>query len=331
MGMHTLFPECLAKHSGTGSCTKGLKIYGRFCAKHKGQYEAGIIDIKGEKLRDFDVPSKKKFTKCLAKNAGTGPCTEHIGGRFCCKHWKQRAKGIIDFNGNKIRNLISRKGENYRKTFYGCIVNDSTCSRYYNGRFCTKHRGQCNKGIIDNNGKKLREIRKQYYLECVAKGAGTGDCSGKRKGRRFCSKHSSQYGTGIIDYDGKKLRGFMFKKPPRKPGSGSPFCVGRNSGTPCSKYKKGERFCRKHRTQYHTLHIIDYDGNQVRKPMTELKCGVPGCSRHGGFKRGLCQYHYVRIIAHNHFEDVHMSITENTMKVEKVGWNTKHKNIVEVL
>jgi hypothetical protein len=106
-----------------------------------------------------------KFTKCLAEKAGTGECSKRIGG----------------------------------------------------ARFCKKHSNQYFKGIIDENGKKLRDFNKpgmvSKYYSCLAKNAGTGKCN-ERKNGRFCKKHSSQYYEGIIDENGKKIRE---KKQPENP------------------------------------------------------------------------------------------------------------------
>jgi len=45
------YAECIAKDAGTGVC-HGKKT-GRFCKKHYHQFEHGIIDTYGNKIRDF--------------------------------------------------------------------------------------------------------------------------------------------------------------------------------------------------------------------------------------------------------------------------------------
>ena len=47
---------------------------------------------------------------------------------------------------------------------------------------------------------------KKQPEECVAKNAGTGECSRSMNGR-FCIKHRDQWHRGIIDGNGKSLRG----------------------------------------------------------------------------------------------------------------------------
>jgi len=78
------------------------------------------------------------------------------------------------------------------------------CGGEKTGRFCRKHWSQYYLGIIDFNGKKLRDVRLRFD-KCIAKNAGTGKCGGKKNGR-FCKKHWGQYEGGIIDINGKKLR-----------------------------------------------------------------------------------------------------------------------------
>jgi len=340
MSMTIRFKSCLARNSGAGPCTKGPKIYGRFCAKHKGQYESGLIDRNGKKLRDPTPRSLRRWRNykkpdCVAKNAGTGECSQTRAGRFCSKHRSQYDKRIIDWKGKKLRDLKPknwRKGKPGKKIFQGCVARrpDSPCGRYINGRFCQRHRAAYYRGEIDTQGNRLRNPKKGSHSQCVAKGKGEGECSNRRGRCRFCGKHQNQYHKGIIDYNGNVIRKLIKPVPPRKPGSGSPFCVGRNAGTgKCSRYKPGERFCRRHHAQYYVGHIIDYDGNKLRDPQTVEKCGIPECGSHAGYLSGLCQYHYIDIIVRGHYNKYPslMPTLDSTMPIEDIKWNNRRKDV----
>jgi len=250
------FHDCIAKDSGTGKCSK--RKSGRFCNKHLSQYNLGIIDRDGKKLRDKKV-ARIKFHDCIAKDSGTGKCSKRKGGsRFCTKHHGQYHLGIIDRDGNQLRLLRPNTGSS---KYDRCIAygKGTRCSKIRNGRFCNKHRGQYYKKIIDHDGNQLRDkkVARIKFDDCIAKDSGTGKCS-ERKGGRFCNKHLSQYNIGIIDRDGKKLRD-------KKVGSIKfDDCIAKNSGTgKCSNRRGGSRFCTKHWGQY-SLGIIDHDGKKLR-------------------------------------------------------------------
>jgi hypothetical protein len=331
MGMHVRYHECAAKNSFT-KCTPGTKRYGKFCAKHKNQYDVGIIDENGNKLRDFIVPSQKKFKECLAKNAGTGDCTK-LTGRFCCKHQKQYAKGIIDLEGHKLRDLdFSWKG---KRKYQGCVAEGKgyECGTYTKGRFCGFHQGQNNNGIIDKEGNLLRAPSRNVlkFKECLAKNAGTGPCSMDKKGR-FCSTHYTQFYSGIIDRNGNKIRDFRIidrngnKISPlgRRIQGGYVECSAKNAGTgECTDYVVGRRFCNRHHSQFHVLHIIDGNGNKIRDPQTMEKCGVPGCAEHAGHMSGLCHDHYIDIVTRGNFTN-YPSLNPTlsaTMPIKDVVWS----------
>jgi hypothetical protein len=191
--------ECMAKNAGTGKCSE--KLVGRFCTKHKNQYDKKIIDKNGEKLRDLRKWAVR-FPECIAKNSGTGVCNGGKNGRFCSLHYDHYRDGIIDKNGNKLRDL------NYGFEFPECIAKNAgtgKCTKHNCGRFCKRHYYQYSVGIIDHEGRKLKEPSHEKGLECLAVNAGTGICSGLRAGR-FCQRHYHQYKTGVIDTDGKKLK-----------------------------------------------------------------------------------------------------------------------------
>ena len=224
-----------------------------------------------------------KFLNCIAKDSGK--CSSIKNGRFCQTHWSQFHSGIIDKNGNKLRDL--KEG----KIFHVCMAKNSgtgKCSKKSHGRFCTLHASQYQAGIIDKNGDKLREFIGFKFLECLAKNSGTGICHGRKCGR-FCQYHSDQYYRGILDKSGRKLRGFYN-------GVEFPDCIAKNSGMgKCTKHTCG-RFCKRHYYQY-SIGVIDKNGKKLKEPSRErgLECaaknaGTGKCSkdRYGRF----CRRHY---------------------------------------
>jgi group I intron endonuclease len=194
------FKGCIV---GDGMCSS--RNSGRFCSTHWSQYYLGIIDINGVKIRD-SKRGKKRYTYCIARDAGTGACSGILRGRFCVKHYNQYRTGIIDREGNKVRDF--RSGPRYKK----CLAEHlGGCKGRKRGRFCQRHADQYYAGVIDKDGNKIRNLTYGLkFSECLAKDSGTGPCAGKKAGR-FCKRHHSQYVLGIIDRDGKKLREYRQK------------------------------------------------------------------------------------------------------------------------
>lgn len=311
------FTECLAKNTGTGKCSSPRR--GRFCGKHWVQYRRGIIDKNGRPLRKKrPMHPPVKYHGCVAANSGSGKCGKYTNGRFCGTHWAQYRRGIIDINGNKLRELFVLKNN---KECLAKNAGTGSCSKFIGGRFCKRHQNQYEKGIIDINGKKIRDFLPHKgpavrFKECLAKNAGTGKCTKNRDGR-FCSLHKSQYAAGIIDWDGKKLRDKIRSEPPHKVHFTK--CLG-GIGS-CSRYING-RFCAKHRGQYYRGEI-DENGKVLRPRV----CGIPECGEQlgGPNQWGLCRFHYDEIIRKEKYED-YPSLTptlKSTMPVVDIKWNRR--------
>jgi hypothetical protein len=314
------FAACLAENAGTGKCSKRAP-HEVFCSKHKNQYHRGIIDVKGNKIRDLLV-RRGAFNECLAKNAGTGACSTYIPGRrFCDKHRGQFVTGIINGDGIKIRNFKVSPPTHFEECV-GKNAGTGPCNhRHGRRRFCSRHEAQYKRGIIDIDGKKLRDPQhgiREYFEECLGKNAGTGQCTFRKGGARFCRKHWSQYNGGIIDHDGKKIRDL--KNNPGWFGG----CLAKNSGTgECYKYVGHRRFCLKHQSQY-VKGIIDINGNRLRKKSDEYTCSIPGCNRKAGKKFEYCKFHYYQIVIKGRFEMFPSLVTPPSkvaLKEEKRSWS----------
>lgn len=314
----------------------------------------------------------KKYFECIAKNAGTGKCSKYREGKFCGKHRAQFYATRIDENGNEIRNAFYVNDEKKRKEIYGwakkyfeCIAknkNSGKCSAYHNSRFCSRHRSQYYKGKIDWNGNSLREFHndgpKKKYFECIAKNAGTGECSKYREGK-FCRKHRAQFYAGRIDTHGKEIRENKKKKyfgciakhtsecstyingkfcrrhsMQRRDGiineNGQQIrplkfikgkfteCVAKKAGNDECANYKGGRFCKKHEMQYRLLKLIDINGKRLRIKRTEQMCGIVGCKEKAGGNLQYCKKHYKKIVKQGNFEDLKFTPKENSFKEPEI-------------
>ena len=287
-----VFTECIAKDAGTGPC--GSRQRGRFCIRHLHQYHVGIIDINGKKLSEFKRHCPRQYDECVGKNAGTGPCTKRVGKeRFCGRHGYQLSIGVIDYEGRKLKDPVIQP-------FEECLGKDAGTGACSPGRgkarFCPKHYAQHLLGVIDINGRKLRDLQSPpLYKECVAKNAGTGECTRRGPHARFCIRHTGQLQRGIIDRDGRKIRDL---KPVYTE------CIAKNAGTGCCSPMKGKsKFCGRHWGQYFKG-IIDRNGVKIRDfvhliPEKHKEClgknaGTGVCSKRVGNERFCvrhrCQY-----------------------------------------
>lgn len=145
------FPACIVK-----DCLS-IKNHGRFCSSHWSAYYLGVIDILGNKVRD-SKKGKQRYYECAAKKTGVGPCSNTLTGRFCTRHKNQYALGIIDYDGNKLRE-IKKGAVIYPECVAAKHAGASVCGGQKTGRFCKKHYGQYERGVIDRDGNKLRDLQ----------------------------------------------------------------------------------------------------------------------------------------------------------------------------
>lgn len=208
-------------------------------------------------------------------------------------------KMLVDHNVY-IRNiseqkLIDNQMKPPQKMFDQCLVKKMNplvqCSKNLNGRFCQTHWNWYRKGKIDLDGNIIVDLENTRikYFECIAKNAGTGECT-KRKSGRFCDKHANQFHVGIIDTYGNKIRDLQtrFKYT---------TCVAENSGSGKCHGRKNGKFCMYHYDQYRDG-ILDSDGNKLRELTYGLKfqeciaknAGTGECTKHSCGR--FCKRHY---------------------------------------
>ena len=110
----TPFTDCLAKGSKLVPCSKYQ--YGRFCPRHWYYVNRGHIDWKtGKDLLDktkvsvMELPRSLRPTYDHCHADHLSPCGGRRGkwSKFCARHKAQIGLGIIDNDGNKLRDMRS--------------------------------------------------------------------------------------------------------------------------------------------------------------------------------------------------------------------------------
>lgn len=92
----------------------------------------------------------------------------------------------------------------------GCKVSGCEAKHWGQG-FCQTHYAQYRRGILDEEGNQLRELRrvwKRPQSPCKQPG-----CDEPVRTRGWCNKHYLQFRNGIIDEEGKQLRDPKRRKP----------------------------------------------------------------------------------------------------------------------
>lgn len=263
------------------------------------------------------------FNGCIAKGAGTGACSSYKCGRFCNTHRSQYRTGRIDINGKEKRKKVF-----YRKkiSYHSCIAKGAgtgDCSASYRpgSRFCARHKYQKKVGLIDDNGKKLRDkiiSSQKKFTHCIAKKS-AGPC-GPYKGGRFCYRHRYHWEKGIIDDAGNKTdKDLSYERTSE--------CVakGKDPSNPCSGKKYG-KWCLKHQSQFYDK-LIDENGHSIRPFLNgpahkREQCAIPGCRGVKGFN-GFCRKHYIDIIKNEKFEEYPsiIPVSKFQMKEKKKLWH----------
>lgn len=178
------FPECPSKIIRG----KGL------CQKHRIWLKKGYIDekctiIKPPRTRIIYSPDDKcKIAGCDKKPRGHWRCYYHEHSYRVGRH-----------------DELGKPTKKVKK----CKVCDNT-KNIVKG-FCQAHYMQMRKGVIDQDGNEIREIRR-YYAKinfCRFKG-----CTLKPRAKGFCKKHHSRYLRGTMNLSGVRIKKPKTAKPP---------------------------------------------------------------------------------------------------------------------
>jgi hypothetical protein len=116
---------------------------------------------------------------------------------FCNRHYKSYQIKAIDVNGKRLTpiRLYANNGK--------CII----CGKESAGRggkrfkFCKYHVSQYYRGVVNEDGVKIRKLKKIHKANVLCK-----ICGGKYFSKGFCQMHYGRYKIGQIDIDGKELR-----------------------------------------------------------------------------------------------------------------------------
>jgi len=154
------------------------------------------------------------------------------------------------------------------------------------------------------------------FKECLAKNAGTGECSGKMHGK-FCGRHRYHLRRGKIDKNGKKILNFIpiiYKE-----------CIAKNAGFGKCQGEKSGSFCKKHWT-YHSRGKIDKNGKKILninklkyKECLAKNAGTGECTTRKGGK--FCTMHNGQYYKHK-------IIDENGKKLRDLIIKTKNKECI---
>jgi len=252
-----IVPGCIKKHKSKG-----------FCRTHYTQYQRGILDSLGRKLRPLQYEVEQK--RCSIPG-----CNKKYGAKgFCTHHYVQYKRGILDKSGKKLRPL---KGEvKLECSIPGCV------RKYYAKGFCRHHYD------IDRFNKfnklSLKE-RHKIEIKCRIKGCQKTNFTDKYflKKQKICDQHYRHIRKGIIDKSGKVLRQIKKCNPQRG-------CIVLG----CTEKHSAKGFCKHHYRQY-TNGILDKSGKKLRPLLGEIKleCSISGCTNISK-SRGICDTHYTQ-------------------------------------
>lgn len=121
---------------------------------------------------------------------------KHKSLGFCARHYRQLKLGIINEEGEQVR-------EPRRKLGTRCLVEG--CDEKPIARdLCTKHYQQWQSGALDESGARLRPV--QYKEDQLGRVCKVSNCSEPARSRGFCKRHYALYKNGALDKEGNKLR-----------------------------------------------------------------------------------------------------------------------------
>lgn len=132
-----------------------------FCSKHYQRWTHGRMDLKGNPLpeaewRSYYRSGRKKQTKtyscCKIEGCEKQVAVKHLG--FCPNHYAQHQRGIIDAEGNRLRET---KIGTYPA---GALCKFEDCGEKPKAKyFCRTHYRWRQAGILDEDGNQLRELK----------------------------------------------------------------------------------------------------------------------------------------------------------------------------
>jgi len=179
-------------------CEKPSKSRG-MCGTHYMQLRRGAIDERGASLR----PMKQgRDGGCEVDGCGD----PIVARRMCSKHYQRRMSGASGEARERHANH-SREG----------VCRLEGCGREIeNGRvrMCRRHYAQYYRRIIDEDGVRLRELKRVPSAEGLA--CSVPDCHSRPTRRGMCQKHRRQEQAGLIDEQGNKLREHKTRGRPRR-------------------------------------------------------------------------------------------------------------------
>lgn len=195
----------MALCKATEGCSKEGKKLG-FCGTHYTQVQRGARDVAGHLLRDLRATYVGAGTLCKAPECRRVP----FARGFCTRHHQLFRFNRIDEQGAATDPSTWRvyTNPNRKPSVSTTPCKIAECSRMSVSKetqLCGTHYQQLARGIIDVDGRVLREFyRKRRYEEhdlCKIEG-----CGQRARSNFFCRTHAGQFDGGRIDETGKVLR-----------------------------------------------------------------------------------------------------------------------------
>jgi len=243
----------------------------------------------------IDVEKKCIFIACTVNKP-------IIADKWCKKHYSWNRSGIIDDNGNMLRQPVIRKPpkcnaeycnntpikhckglclECFNRSENGNYIQRKKCKIkdcLYRGKlskgFCEKHYMHMRRGYLDENGVELKELRRTYTenSQCKARG-----CKERAITKNFCVRHYGQLRRKLIDERGVPLRQFnMYNR--------KSVCSVSN----CDKKAICRGYCENH---YRMMRSGTLEQNINKQPKI---CRVDGCIKQQSAKE-MCSAHYSKM------------------------------------
>jgi hypothetical protein len=243
------------------------------CNLHRKWLYKGYID-KNHKIL---VPEKCRERRSADKCKLCGD-TKVKGYGFCQKHYKEFKIGNINEQGGRIHQKgmgpITVEGKLRKRVTakQTCTVHLCFSRTRISKGLCRKHQGMVKAGLIDNQGNKLRELKKVVSYE----GAKCKICPQPARSKGFCRNHWNFWKQGRLTLEGKWLT------PPMVSANKGKTC----SHEGCTKEAKIKGLCVQHRNWQKTGFVGWKNKGH--------KCSEYGCEKEA-VARTLCDKHYQQL------------------------------------
>jgi len=159
----------------------------KLCCKHSARVKDGRLSLDGVRNSELRPLRCTDPCKVCKKN------TDKMVKGFCRIHYEHYLKGIVDLDGNKLRDLkkVPKYADDAQCKAKGCR------ERPRGRGFCTRHLAQYGACIIDDRGIPFRKIN-HYNRGKTCKAPG---CSTAATIKGYCGKHDYRRSKGYLNIE----------------------------------------------------------------------------------------------------------------------------------